>query len=167
MKRKIGELRNVPIVEGDKNLVREGTEIHINDLQSKGGSSSGGGKMEYYKLNKEKYGDEQGSPLHILFRISGLYPSIIKVNDENSNIYVCVPFPAIMSPETKLHDIISIWKGIAFDSNIKTYAHIPEDTEYNCDNLSELISFMETKFGISWKDDALIPITEEEFYKLD
>lgn len=46
MKRKIGELRNVPIVEGDKNLVREGTEIHINDLQSKGSSSGDGGIME-------------------------------------------------------------------------------------------------------------------------
>lgn len=167
MKRKIGELRNIPIVEGDKNLVREGTEIHINDLQSSG-SSGGGGKMEYYKLNKEKYGDEQDSPLHILFRISVLYPSIMKVNDENSNIYACVPFfAAIMSPEAKLHDIISIWEGIAFDSNIKTYAHIPEEAEYNCDNLSELISLMETKLGISWKDDALIPITEEEFYNLN
>ena len=130
-------------------------------------SSFGGGKMEYYKLNKEKYGDEQDSPLHILFRISCLYPSIIKVNDENSNIYTCIPFAAIMSPETKLNDIISIWEGIAFDSNIKTYAHIPEEAEYNCDNLSELISLMETKLGISLKDDALIPITEEEFYNLN
>lgn len=48
MKRKIGELRNVPIVEGDKNLVREGTEIHINDLQSKGSSGGGEGVKEYY-----------------------------------------------------------------------------------------------------------------------
>ena len=166
MKRKIGELRNIPIVEGDKNLVRKSTEIHINDLQT-GSSSSGGGKMEYYKLNKEKYGTEQDSPLHILFRISSLYPNIVNVNDKNSNIYVCAPFAALINPETRLHDIISIWKGIAFDSNIKTCAHILGDAEYNCDNLSELINVMETQFGISWKDDALIPITEEEFYNLD
>ena len=50
MKRKIGELRNIPIVEGDKNLVREGTEIHINDLQSKGSSGEGSSRVEYYKI---------------------------------------------------------------------------------------------------------------------
>lgn len=54
MKRKIGELRNIPIVEGDKNLVREGTEIHINDLQSKG-SSGGGGGILYLKYNGERH----------------------------------------------------------------------------------------------------------------
>lgn len=53
MKRKIGELRNIPIVEGDKNLVREGTEIHINDLQSKG--SSGGGGILYLKYNGQRH----------------------------------------------------------------------------------------------------------------
>lgn len=54
MKRKIGELRNIPIVEGDKNLVREGTEIHINDLQSKG-SSGGGGGILYLKYNGQRH----------------------------------------------------------------------------------------------------------------
>jgi hypothetical protein len=51
MKRKIGELRNIPIVEGDKNLCKRGTEIHINDLQSKGSSGGGDSKhrTEYYK----------------------------------------------------------------------------------------------------------------------
>ena len=52
MKRKIGELRNIPIVEGDKNLVREGTEIHINDLQSKGSSGSSDNAV-YYKPIEE------------------------------------------------------------------------------------------------------------------
>lgn len=179
--KKIGEIKGVPVVEGNINEVtknqihykEEGGGIQLskrgndNKLNSVTGSSSGGGKMEYYKLNKEKYGDENGSPLHILFRIGHIYPNITKFNDENSNIYLCAPFTSATSPETKLHDIISVWKGIAFDSNIKTYAHMPGDIEYNCDNLSELISLLETHLSISWKDDVLIPITEEEFYKLD
>lgn len=166
MKRKIGELRNIPIVEGDKNLVREGTEIHINDLQSKESSSSGGSKMEYYKLNKEKYGAEEGSPLHLAFNISFYYPSIVKANDGDM-IKFCAPMMMMATVESKLSNILPVWEGIAFDPNIKTCVYYPGEIEYNCNNLQELIKYLETRQGISWKDDALIPITEEEFYNLN
>lgn len=52
MKRKIGELRSIPIVEGDKNLVKKGVEIHINDMNN--GSSSGTTnekEVVYYRYN--------------------------------------------------------------------------------------------------------------------
>lgn len=49
MKRKIGELRNKPIVEGDKNLVTK-DEVHIDELKNNGEGGSGGGELEgeYY-----------------------------------------------------------------------------------------------------------------------
>ena len=45
MKRKIGELRNKPIVEGDKNLVTK-DEVHIDELKNNGEGGSGGGEAE-------------------------------------------------------------------------------------------------------------------------
>ena len=44
MKRKIGELRNKPIVEGDKNLVTK-DEVHIDELKNNGEGGSGGGEL--------------------------------------------------------------------------------------------------------------------------
>ena len=76
MKRKIGELRNIPIVEGDKNLVREGTEIHINDLQSKGGSDGGGLSTDnfLYIKSSARVIDQGGAPLYYPFyRALGKY----------------------------------------------------------------------------------------------
>ena len=129
-------------------------------------SSSGGGKLEYYKLNKEKYGAKEGSPLYILLSIAFQYPSIVKLNDRNM-VKLCAPAGAMLSVETQLPNVIDLWEGIAFDSNIKTCINYLGYIEYDCNNLLELIKYLETLLGISWKDDALIPITEEEFYNLN
>lgn len=129
-------------------------------------SSGGGSKMEYYKLNKEKYGDEEGSPLHLAFNISFCYPSIVKANDGDM-IKFCAPMVTMVTFESELSNILPMWEGIAFDPNIKTCIYNPGYVEYNCNNLQELIKYLETTQGMSWKDDALIPITEEEFYNLD
>lgn len=51
MKKKIGELYNKPIVEGDKNLVKD-YEIHINDLIS-GKNKEDNIKTVYYEKNYE------------------------------------------------------------------------------------------------------------------
>lgn len=53
MKRKIGELRNKPIVEGDKNLVTK-NETHISELQGSNEGGSSGVKEYYYLFDANK-----------------------------------------------------------------------------------------------------------------
>ena len=129
-------------------------------------SSSGGGKMEYYKTNKEKYEFEEGSPLLTLYHTILHYPSIIRYNDR-SMVKFCAPIGVGLVIESTMSEIMNACEAIAFDPNIKTSMYCPELADYNCNNLQELIKYLETVKGLPWKDDVLIPITEEEFYNLD
>lgn len=167
MKRKIGELRNIPIVEGDKNLVREGTEIHINDLQSKGDSSFGGGKMEYYKLNLDKYASMgNDAPFGAVFYIGYGYPSLLRI--KQNDIFVIGSYG--LAGYYNIHnveDLLSIGvDAISFDPNIKIIVNNPQGTQFYANNVKEYIDYVITQ-GAYHEDDALIPITEEEFYNLN
>lgn len=57
-KRKIGEIYNKPIVEGDKNLVTN-NEIHKSQLQGNSGSNTSGASLKFYKVKNEYKKNEE------------------------------------------------------------------------------------------------------------
>ena len=158
MKRKIGELRNIPIVEGDKNLVREGTEIHINDLQSKGGSGGGGSsKVEYYKFAVD---DPNGEEINVF--ISPV--ATIKVSEKDfNNIISIIPMFSLLENGLDRYKLIGFsfmpigLKETMINSYYDYISRIFKQT--SPDKTDEEIK--ETFDGL------FIRITEEEFYNLD
>lgn len=144
MKRKIGELRNIPIVEGDKNLVREGTEIHINDLQSN--DSSNGSSIKYvpkYYRFKEDTPDE--------YTQMAVYGSTVKIN-RNGDISIECTFEIVGS---------SIIKALEFSFN-PLYT-VPDETKMYIDSFEELAD----NGGFSEIKQYIERITEEEYYKIN
>lgn len=57
-KRKIGEIYNKPIVEGDKNLVTN-NEIHKSELQGNSSSNASGVSLKFYRVKNEYRRDEE------------------------------------------------------------------------------------------------------------
>ncbi len=147
MKRKIGELRNVPIVEGDKNLVRGGAEIHINDLQSKEASSGNSSKYapKYYSIERDISDEIKGFISQYSSTIKQVYNGQAMIN------------PSIFINQSDLTLI-----GFSFN---------PLHTEIL--NAVVYVDSIEDFTALFGNEDAdlllqcIKRITEEEYYKID
>jgi hypothetical protein len=167
MKRKIGEIYNKPIVEGDKNLVRGGgAEIHINDLQTNNSSSSNVSKYapKYYSIDWSKASEDWNKMLTVniedlstvFFTIGATYK--LHGVDRGIVTYPCISeYPERLVAFSVLPLVYKADLGDIFISN----------------NLKESIitlnDFFKTALGIdiNLTMEGITEITEEEFYKVD
>lgn len=167
MKRKIGELRNIPIVEGDRNLVRGGAEIHINDLQTNSSSSEGSSKYapRYYAIDWSKCSVDW---------------AVVMNGHESNNVVnysYCLPASYKINIMDGINIIIS--HGNYFKMNLNHYtiiafSYIPicvstminNDVEnIRIDTFEDVIQNLNTKLDLSM--EGITEITEEEYYKMD
>lgn len=160
MKRKIGEIYNKPIVEGDKNLVREGTEIHINDLQSNS-SSGGGSKVEYWGIS-DKYNhgakfeeDPASAYLYMMTNLLGGYFKGIVASSEKV---------AIVSAYTTFNHYEN--NNTFYFKSYKAFTFSPTFTEHEVYNTFNDVLKVTNEQGVNLYD-LVYPITEEEFYNLN
>lgn len=171
MKRKIGELRNVPIVEGDKNLVREGTEIHINDLQSKGSSSSGSSSKyapRYFSIDFEKANVDWQKLMIISsellpFKMAASY----KYFSSNEPIISANGYPETNNLTTYSFSYIPLCVNSEF-INVFELNNIQEGFK-SLEEVIHIINIIAPKvsFSINLSMEGITEITEEEYYKID
>lgn len=178
MKRKIGELRNVPIVEGDKNLVRGGAEIHINDLKQSGSSSSNVSKYapRYFSIDWDKASEDWRKLLSIISDVvtndSGIAMNIAstyKIDD--GNLYIISAYPVFNDGIGSINNLIGfsylpvyIDKVLveAFGLSVKHGLYSFEDI---IENISTILNSMGIELILSM--EGITEITEEEYYKVD
>lgn len=174
MKRKIGELRNIPIVEGDKNLVRGGAEIHINDLQTNNSSSSNVSKYapKYYSIDWSKASEnwkyllcsnlDGACTQCTLFHVA----STLKVN------MVGFDKPFIIASGPSINDNVNIeafsFLPVYIDDTSKDQSGggFIMDGFLDIEKCIELLNSMQvTEYPITM--EGITEITEEEYYKMD
>lgn len=168
MKRKIGELRNVPIVEGDKNLVREGTEIHINDLQSKGSSSGSSSKYapRYYAIDWDKASED--------------WNKVLNINIEDTKTLVFTIGATYKILTNYGYVIIQAYPNLVTNDKVTAFSMLPLGTTtsdlgniFISNNLKEGIITINNFFkkllaiDINLTMEGITEITEEEYYKMD
>lgn len=178
--RKIGELKGKPIIEGNPNEVKN-NQIHAKteggggitlserkngnlETISGGSSSGGGGKVEYYKLN---YNSDKIEFAEGLYNMTSLIKGYKHQNTKDT--LMIAPYIQFTGSESYLTNTIAYsfekmyvsgitnepkdLKGLIF-AIFATGISIPEGVTED--------TVFEVTVG-----DALIPITEEEFYNLD
>ena len=82
MKRKIGEIYNKPIVEGDINL-KTPNEIHKSELFEGGGASNSEVKEWYYRVDVQGIYDAVGEDIEVIGMI--IYPNYIIIPGTNTH----------------------------------------------------------------------------------
>lgn len=139
MKRKIGEIYNKPIIEGDINL-KTSNEIHKSELSSSGGSASSDG--EYYKfITHDSLNDMKQMACLLKYKNMIANEYII----ESSDIY------------TNYNN----YKAFCF-------MPINICTSEGCRYIKSLVTFLKEAYGIEdMSAIGIQPITKEEFYKID
>lgn len=170
MKRKIGELRNIPIVEGDKNLVREGTEIHINDLQSKGSSGGEGLSTDsflYMKSTSDIYANDGMHMFYPFYRGlnkqqlptgMGIYLDPIYFTPKDGSgygMYVAEIF--------KVKDLEIVFDGVPVQLDTTSYNSLIESMVNGYLSLEQEYSKEEM---ITMLESQMVEITKEEFEEL-
>ena len=132
-----------------------------------GNSSSGrDGQLEYYKLNLNKYGDMgNDAPFGAIFYVGLGYPSLLRRKTVN---YTGIASSGLLGNDsTNVEEFIAKgYDAIAFDPNIKIFINVQGALQLNTKNVWDYIQYW-VSLGANHADDALIPITEEEFYNLD
>lgn len=84
MKKKIGEIYNIPIIIGDKNLKTK-SEIHVDELSNVVGNGEGGG-VEKNNLYCIIGVPASGSPIHSILRVK--YSQLFKVTKNDGTKYI-------------------------------------------------------------------------------
>lgn len=131
-------------------------------------SSSGGSKMEYYKLNLDKYASMgNDAPFGGIFYVAQAYPCLLRVKNENVKAIGAYSFLKGNTIVNVEQFIEAGFDMIAFDPNIKIIIDVlGGGLQVNTENVWDFIKHW-ISLGVSHADDALIPITEEEFYNLN
>lgn len=141
MKKKIGEIYNKPIVEGDKNLVTK-NEIHKSGLS--GGSGSGGeGNIEYVSLQDVNFASTEARTA--LIKMSYAFKYLYKYNGSKNIVFTAM----YNKPE-----------------NATVYA-VAIDFSFKIGDKSLMSSTKEYFAQLGVDTDTLHRITKEEFYSLD
>lgn len=143
-KRKIGELYNKPIVEGDKNLIK-GYEIHVDQL-------SGGGGNDWLYLDATEKISSNFQGLSWLFHIVTIGDSVIRNVSEYVSNGVLIGYGPIVGVGICLSALTN-----SRDNKLMT--------------VGELLNTIDSSFGIPLKDVILQgcnlkEISKEEFLSL-
>lgn len=176
MKRKIGELRNVPIVEGDKNLVRGGVEIHINDLQNKDSSSGGSSKYapRYFSIDWDKCSDGWKYILSDYYLIDGSsYHRTIAFN-ATVKVYINEEYMigASAGINSTTEDIVAFsYIPVSMPNYIQEAVGLSYQMPFNIKDLIEFINIViKDVLNLDIQPismEGITEITEEEYYKID
>lgn len=145
MKKKIGEIYNIPIIIGDKNLKTK-NEIHVDELSNVPTSGEGGGSNYiYYDQKRTLLNDRSAWENAILLRVEVMGYVIIGTP---LSIYTMIEGSGV--------DLESSIVAVCLDPNLRIV-----NPEFN-GTLEEFIG----SSNISHLRDE-ISITKEEFYNLD
>lgn len=157
MKRKVGELYNVPIVEGDPNLLKSNEILHkgggqlskrnntgkIEDLGNSDSGEGGGSNIEYFKVSDIPSGKPtMGMTLCSIG---------VKLQAEDGNIYIAAP---------------SMLSAFNIKGTALGYMVLPDMKVYIEGMIMTTREYFNTVAG-QGSYDALPRITEEEFYNLN
>jgi hypothetical protein len=170
MKRKIGEIYNKPIVEGDKNLVRGGAEIHINDLQTNNSSSGGSSKYapRYFSIDWNKA--DEGWKYSLCADNIGLKISSISKN--NSDYGPCINTFGVYLDS--YNDILAFcFQPLYISKQLIEEAFGITEVTGHIDTIQDAIYLLNKLISIfnhqpyTLSMNGITEITEEEFYKID
>lgn len=155
-KRKIGEIYNKPIVEGDKNLVTN-NEIHKSEL-SEGGAYSGEDAMEYFDLSSERIAE---CPL---LNSVALFCTKLKLATSDGEPTAIMDYSGLSVMSMQMANYKIIGGGVDFNTITitKQNGEIIKSTYFE--------AFLQTiaQGGYTIEDYNNIPrITKEEFYSLN
>lgn len=175
--KKIGEIKGVPVVEGDANLVKnqilyketdngislsKRTNGKLEEVSGSDNSSSGGGgKVEYWGISDKynhgaKYEEDLASAaLYMMINISGGY--FKGINDSSEKVEIVNAFVPANHYESN--------KTLYFKA-LKAFTFSPTFIEHEKANTFNDILSLSNAQGIDL-NDLVYPITEEEFYNLD
>jgi hypothetical protein len=149
-KRKIGEIYNKPIVEGDKNLVTN-NEIHKSELSGGSGSGSGIRNVEYLDLTTDPNS-------LVILELMGAFVTSVRVNFMGREL-VSGGIIVGLQGEEALNNL----KAICIDKDLKF-------TSFTNDliTLYTYETFTKNFTPEVWDIYNSIPrMTEEEFYKIN